>query len=73
MSEAIITIPTDIDTARRYNAASHEEQQKIQILLRLLLFHNTPRSQNTLQNIMDIMSSEAESKGLTPAILDDFF
>lgn len=69
MSETIISIPIDTDTAAKYNAASVEERRKVQLLLRILLQNSTP-STKTLQQLMNEMSDEAQSKGLTPDILD---
>lgn len=69
MSETMINIPIDTDTAAKYNAASNEERRKVQLLVRILLQNSTP-SQRTLQQLMDEMSDEAQNKGLTPEILD---
>lgn len=70
MSETVITIATDADTAAKYNAATDMERRKIQLLVRVLL-QNTPPSKKSLQQLMDEMSAEAQAKGLTPEILDE--
>ncbi len=69
MSEAVITIATDHDTAALYDAASDEARRKIQVLVRMLL-QTTPPSEQSLQQLMDDMSAEAQASGLTPDILD---
>ena len=70
MSETVITIATDADTAAKYNAATDMERRKIQLLVRVLL-QNTPPSKKSLQQLMAEMSAEAQAKGLTPEILDE--
>lgn len=69
MSETVITIPTDAATAAKYYAASDMERQKIQILLRVLLQSPAPSTQSLVQ-LMDDISDEAQSRGLTPDILN---
>lgn len=68
MSEAVITIPADSDTAAKYSAASDIERRKIQLLVRALV-QNTSPSPKSLQQLMDEMSEEAQSRGLTPEVL----
>ena len=67
--EAVITIPTDAATAARYGAATDEERLKIQLLVRLLLECPRPSPDSLLQ-LMDDMSAEAQANGLTPEILE---
>jgi len=70
MSEATITIPIDIDTAERYNRASEADRRKIQLLLRVMLQSTTVSSVQSLQQLMNEMSAEAQARGLTPEILE---
>ncbi len=69
MSEAVITIAMDRDTAARYDVATDEARRKIQVLIRMLL-RPTPPAEQSLQQLMDDMSAEAQARGLTPDILD---
>lgn len=71
MTDATIEIPIKEDLARIYNEAALEDQQKIQRLLELWLRElNEPRI-DSLLSLMDSISDEAMSNGLTPEILDD--
>jgi hypothetical protein len=70
MSGITITIPTDRDTAEKYNRASETERRKIQLLLQVVLQHSTGSSTASLQQLMNEMSTEAQARGLTPEILE---
>ncbi len=70
MSGTTITIPIDTDTAARYNSAPEAERRKIQLLLRIMLQNPTLASRESLQQLMNDMSTEAQARGLTPAILE---
>jgi hypothetical protein len=70
MPNTTIMIPVDTVTAAKYNAATEEERRKVQLLVRIL-FRTVPLpSDSTLPQIMNDMSDEAQSRGLTPEILD---
>ena len=69
MNEPVIMIPTDAATAARYVAASDEQRLKIELLVRLLLERPRPSPDSLLQ-LMDAMSAEAQANGLTPEILE---
>jgi hypothetical protein len=60
-----ISIQVDADTARAFQSAQPEEQQKIQALLSLWL--KRAIDVTSLQATMDQLSDEAEANGLTPA------
>jgi hypothetical protein len=70
MTDTTITIPIDSDTARIYSTASADEQQKLQLLLRLRLRELTSHPQRPLSEIMDEIGRQAEAGGLTPDLLD---
>ena len=70
MTDTTITIPIDSDTARIYSTASADEQQKLQLLLRLRLRELTSHPQRPLSEIMDEIGRQAEARGLTPDLLD---
>ncbi|MGE3808771.1 MAG: hypothetical protein AB7K24_29250 [Gemmataceae bacterium] len=65
-----ISIEVDPDTARALSQASVEDQQKMQLLLRLRLRELTANPSRTLQQIMDEIGKEAETRGLTPELLE---
>lgn len=70
MVDTTITIPVDADTARAYQAASAEDQRKIQLLLRLRLRELTSLPNVSLRELMDEIGAQAEARGLTPDILE---
>jgi hypothetical protein len=70
MSNATISIEIDEDTARAFAKASGEQQRKLQLLLSLRLRELTLNPSRTLEIIMDQMGHEAETRGLTPEILE---
>jgi hypothetical protein len=70
MTDTVITIPVDADTARVYREASAEDQKKIQILLRLRLRELAELPGSSLREIMDSIGAKAEARGLTPEILE---
>ena len=70
MSESVITIPTDAATAARYGAASDDVLNKIRLMVRLLL-QAEPSSPESLLQLMNRMSDEAQANGLTPEILEE--
>jgi hypothetical protein len=65
-----ISIEVDPDAARAYEAASAEEKRKLQLLLSLRLREIISAPPKPLVEIMDKMGAEAESRGLTPEILE---
>jgi hypothetical protein len=65
-----IQIPLDERLAKVYNAASEEDQQKLQALVSLWLREIASPDQPTLNELMDSISDRAQSRGLTPEILD---
>jgi hypothetical protein len=70
MSDTLITIPLDEPTAAAYQAASAEDQRKIQLLFRVLLREYTAPSTVSLRELMDDIGAQAQARGLTPAILE---
>jgi len=70
MSPPSISIPVDDTVADAFRAASVERQRQFQILLGLRLRELTMRPQRSLDDILDQVGQIAESKGLTPAMLD---
>jgi hypothetical protein len=70
MSETIITLPIDAETARVYDTASPEDRKKIQILLRLRLRELAELPTGSLVEIMDDIGAKARARGLTPEIFE---
>jgi hypothetical protein len=63
-----ITIEVDPEVAEFDNAASSQSRQKLSAILNLKLRDAARPSRSTIE-IMDEMSQQAESNGLTPAML----
>ena len=70
MTTPTISIPVDDSIADAFRAASVERQRQLQILLGLRLRELTIRPQRSLDEILDQVGRAAESKGLTPKLLD---
>jgi hypothetical protein len=70
MANTTISIPVDDSTALAYSQASVEQQQKIQLLLRLRVCELFLQSDVSLQQIMDNIGAKAEARGLTSQILE---
>ena len=64
-----ITIPLDTDTARVYQDASTEDQKKLRLILSLWL-REYSASPTSLIAIMNGISEKAQTRGLTPEILE---
>jgi hypothetical protein len=69
MTLASINIRLDEDAARIYQNASVEERKKLSLLFSLWLreFETTSLS---LSEMMDVISDNAQRRGLTPEILE---
>ena len=70
MATATIALEVDADTARAFAAASPEDRRKLQLLLSLRLRELTARPARPLHEIMDEIGRYAESRGLTPEVLE---
>ena len=70
MATVPITIEVDAEAASIYNAASPDEQKRMQLLLSLRLRDLTLRPRRPLRDVMDEMAAEAAANGLTPDILE---
>jgi hypothetical protein len=64
-----ITIHVDPEVAKAYRAASEDERRKMDVLVSFELAEFL-RSPETLEDVMEEMSREAQRRGLTPEILD---
>lgn len=70
MATATISIEVDQEAARAYTEASAEERRKLQLLLSLRLREFVDRRGRSLQEIMDEIGARAQSRGLTPEVLE---
>jgi HEPN domain-containing protein len=70
MADTTITIALDEATAEAYHMASTIEQQKMQLLLRVLLREFATSSTLSLRELMDDIGEKAVARGLTPDILE---
>ncbi|NJL48413.1 MAG: hypothetical protein HC929_14205 [Leptolyngbyaceae cyanobacterium SM2_5_2] len=69
MDTKTIPIRVSAEAAEGFEAASEEDQRKIEALLSLQLGDLT-QPRRSLEEIMDSMSNYAQSQGLTPEILE---
>ena len=65
-----ITIRVDPAAADAYQAASESQRRKLDLLLSLRLME-AARTPDSLEHVMDQISRNAQSRGLTDEILDD--
>jgi hypothetical protein len=70
MSTESISITVDADAARTFCQASPEERRRIEILLGLRLRELTSKDARSLKEIMDEIGAQAETKGLTPEMVE---
>jgi hypothetical protein len=70
MATTTISLELDADAAQAYSTASAEDRRKLQLLLSLRLRELTARPARSLQQVMDAIGQDAESRGLTPEILE---
>jgi hypothetical protein len=69
MKMDVITIHVDPEVANAYRSAPEAERRKMDLLVSLQLT-DFLRSSESLEDVMDEVSREAQERGLTPAILD---
>ena len=69
MQTKTIAIRVNAEVARIFEAASEEERRKLEALLSLKLGDAIGRKR-PLEEVMSEMSRNAQSRGLTPEILD---
>lgn len=65
-----ITLQVESDVARFYNDAPQKDKQKLQALFGSWLKHYAEADVDSLKATMDKISHNAQSKGLTPEILE---
>jgi hypothetical protein len=69
MSTETITLKIDADAVQAFKSASTTEQEKLQVLLGMLLKEYARADTSSLKATMDEISEKAQSRGLTPEIL----
>ncbi len=70
MATTSLTINVDEEVAQAFESASSEEREKLELLLSLRLQEILAIPECSLREAMDELGREAESRGLTPEILD---
>ena len=70
MSTETITLRVDVDAAQVFNAAPAEDREKLQVLLSGWLKEYARADTASLKATMDEISESAQSRGLTPEILE---
>ena len=70
MSTETITLQVDVDAAQVFNAAPAADREKLQMLLGVWLKEYARADTASLKGTMDEISESAQSRGLTPEILE---
>ncbi|MBC7912204.1 MAG: hypothetical protein H7Y30_16985 [Pyrinomonadaceae bacterium] len=70
MSTEIITLEIDSEAAQAFKSASTDERRKLQVLLGIWLKEYAKTETVSLKETMDEISEKAQSRGLTPEILE---
>ena len=70
MTTATISIEVDPEAARAFTEAPADQRRKLELLLALRLRELTSGPPRSLAQVMDEIGAKAESRGLTPPILD---
>ena len=65
-----IALEVESDVARFYNDAPETDKEKLQALFGNWLKHYAEADVDSLKRVMDEMSQNARSRGLTPEILE---
>lgn len=65
-----ITLQVESDVARFYNDAPQNDKQKMQALFGRWLKQYAEADVDSLKQVMDAMSLNSQSRGLTPEILE---
>jgi hypothetical protein len=69
MSTEAITLEIDSAAAQAFNSVSAEEREKLQVLLGIWLKEYAKADTSSLKETMDEIGRSAQSRGLTPEIL----
>lgn len=70
MSTEVITLEVDSEAAQVFRSASTEEQEKLRVLLSICLKEYARADSSSLKETMNDISRKAQSRGLTPEILE---
>jgi hypothetical protein len=70
MSTEIITLEIDSEAAQAFKSASADEREKLQVLLGIWLKGYAKTENASLKKTMNEISENAQSRGLTPEILE---
>ena len=65
-----ISIAVDADAAQAFSQAPADERRKLELLLSLRLRELTSVPSRPLEDVLNDLGAQAESRGLTPEILD---
>ncbi|MDQ3754303.1 MAG: hypothetical protein M3371_06175 [Acidobacteriota bacterium] len=69
MATETITLEIDAEAAQAFKSVSANEREKLQVLLGIWLKEYAAADSASLKDTMDEMSEKAQSRGLTPDIL----
>jgi len=73
MSTEAITLEIDSEAAQAFKSVSAEEREKLQVLLGVWLKEYARADASSLKEAMDEINWKAQSRGLTPEILESIF
>ncbi|MDX6445768.1 MAG: hypothetical protein QOH71_2842 [Blastocatellia bacterium] len=65
-----ITLQIEVDAARAFRTASPDEQEKLQLLMSVLMKEYAKTNPPSLKQSMDEIGERAREKGLTSELLD---
>jgi len=70
MATETITLEIDSEAAEAFKSVSAKEREKLQVLLGIWLKEYAAADSASLKETMDEMSERAQSRGLTPDVLE---
>ena len=65
-----ITLQIEVEAARAFRSASPDEQEKLQMLMSVLMKEYARTNSPSLKRTMDEIGERAREKGLTPELLN---
>ena len=72
MPNRTITMPVDTQTAQAWSSADRQKRRKLEALAALLLWDVVSEKRPSLDAVLQEVGRKAQTRGLTPEILDSF-
>lgn len=70
MPNRTITIPVDTQTAQAWSSADQQKRRKLEALAGLFLWDVVSEKRPSLDAVLEEVGRKAQTRGLTPEILD---